>query len=178
MSPDEFCPLMQKHIAQISANSSSLRNPGASGAVAAAQQFLISFDIAAAVTADAAIFRQRLDDATDILTGLFPDGARHWGRARKVINIFLRDSLYNRYLADHYHLDSIASFLEVPLDGDVAANLQHYATQNNKALTKWPQIKGLTPTISDEYQSIATGAARDYEIDRAHLDLMWWRNRP
>jgi hypothetical protein len=149
ISADRFRELMQKHIAQISANSSSLRNPGAPGAVAAAQEFLIKFNISLIADTNAEKFRHSLDHATQTLTDFFPEDARHWGRARKVINIFLRDSLYNRYLAEHYKLDTIASLLEVPLDADVAENLHNYAKEKNKTLSPWPKIKGLTPAISD-----------------------------
>ena len=69
-------------------------------------------------------FQSRLNVATRRLKDRLPKGARNWGAARKALNIFLRDVLYNHYLRSRHHLDRLEEWLEVPLDRDVAAALR------------------------------------------------------
>jgi hypothetical protein len=44
-------------------------------------------------------FRRWLDRQTDNLLDVLPINGRPWGAARKAINLFLRDVLYNQYLS-------------------------------------------------------------------------------
>ncbi len=106
---------------------------------------------------------------------LFPENGKSWGAARKGLNLFFRDVIYNYYLRQkldindnsHVHLQN----LEVPLDKDVALGLK-----NNKSnLDKWVSIKSLTKEISDKYQNAAKEIAVEKGVLRIHLDLEYWR---
>ena len=70
-----------------------------------------------------------------------------WGFARKGLNIFLRDCFYNRYIHDHYGLQAIEPFLEVPLDGRVMEKIRRCAGISNKSTA----IKNLNPSISADF---------------------------
>ena len=41
-----------------------------------------------------------------------------WSAARKALNLFLRDCLYNKYLCAEYRLDHLEPWLEMPLVGN------------------------------------------------------------
>ena len=90
----------------------------------------------------------------DSLKRRLPKGARSWGAARKALNIFLRDVLYNHYLRSHHGLDRLEDWLEVPLDRDVAVALR--AESEGGELPRWKTIKRLTPDVSGRYQAHCT----------------------
>jgi len=139
-----------------------------------ARRFLKNVDLQEFKVRNEKLFRERLDAATGTLAAHFPKGAReNWGAARKVLNIFLRDVLYNRYLCSHFGFDDIEHWLEVPLDGHVAKGLQ---TRNRgKRLSRWPGIKWLKREVSEEYQQAAIRIAKEEKIAPVHLDLVFWR---
>jgi hypothetical protein len=72
--------------------------------VPVARTFLEQLPLRRFGTSQSAAFCSHLDRATEELLSGLPDGARHWGLARKLLNIFLRDALYTGYLADEYSL--------------------------------------------------------------------------
>lgn len=168
----ELLTRMQRHVAQLAANGSSLRNQGAAGVVDAARQFLATLDLASFVAGDERSFAAALDRATEDLRRGFPEGARNWGAARKVLNLFLRDCLYHTYLARAYGLDRLRFWLEVPLDSQVAAALRKKAERGH--LPPWPQIKRLTRETSGLYQTEATERAKTLGVARVDLDLWFW----
>ena len=49
--------------------------------------------------------------------------SRHWGAARKAVNLFLRDALCNRYLAEEFNLKKAEAWMEIPLDSAVARGI-------------------------------------------------------
>ena len=167
--------LMQERIAELAIGISTLRNRGAPGVVSAAREFLKRLDLAAFRTGSRQRFQSRLNVATRRLKDRLPKGARNWGAARKALNIFLSDVLYNHYLRSRHHLDRLEEWLEVPLDRDVAAALR--AESEGAAPPRWKTIKRLTPDVSRRYQAIAQVVARRRGIQRVHLDLHYWRRR-
>ena len=167
--------LMQGRIAELAIGTSTLRNQGAPGVLSAARKFLKQLDLAAFRTRTPERFQARLNMTTRHLKGRLPRGARNWGAARKAVNIFLRDVLYNHYLRSRHALNRLEEWLEVPLDRDVAAALR--GESEGAALPRWKTIKRLTPDVSRRYQSIAEVVARRKGTDRVHLDLHYWRRR-
>jgi hypothetical protein len=103
----------------------------------------------------------------------FPSGAQHWGAARKALNLFLRDVLYNHYLSQHFRFRRIEKWLEVPLDSYTAKGIRE--KYGSKKLPPWKGIKYLTPEVSQAYQDAATKLASDSKFARVHLDVLYWR---
>lgn len=167
----EFLSRMQHHVAQLAANSSSLRNQGASGVVAAARRFLSRLSLGEFAGGDESSFTATLDRKTEELRGELPVEAQHWGAARKVLNLFLRDCLYNTCLAEAYGLERLWSWLEVPLDRQVAEALRKEA---GATLPPWPQIKRIAPADSALYQAEASRRAVVEKVARVDLDLWFW----
>jgi hypothetical protein len=106
-----------------------------------------------------------------MLRTALPFGARHWGLARKILNIFLRDCFYTSYLVSTFHLDLAESFLELPLDSITAKQL---CGVHSSRLLRWPGVKHLTLSMSEQFQIVAADEARKLQIARVHLDAFWW----
>ncbi len=90
-----------------------------------------------------------------------------WGVARKCLNLFLRDVLYNRYLHNEYGLHALEQMLEVPLDGVVGRFL--IRKQNGRRLKSWPTLKRLKAEESRTFQEVATEITEAEGIARVHL---------
>jgi hypothetical protein len=91
------------------------------------------------------------------------------------LNIFLRGSLYNTYLNDHYDLSSLEHCFEIPLDSLSANGIR----DNMKSLPKprWVGVKNVTPEINDCFQRLATEIATERATLRVHLDAVFWGGR-
>jgi hypothetical protein len=113
-----------------------------------------------------------LDRQTEALAAAFPSRSKRWGVARKVLNIFLRDVLYNAYLCRTHRFSTLEAWLEVPLDGVVARELKRLAGRG--ALPPWPGLKRLTPRDHATYQQFALSLARKRRVTRVHLDIYLW----
>jgi len=113
-----------------------------------------------------------LDRHTEALRRRFPLKARHWGAARKALNLFLMDACHNRHLYAYHKLSTIEQWLEVPLDSFVAKGLRRDIP--GSLLPKWNSIKGLSKSQSDSYQESAKVAAASRGVARVHLDLYYW----
>src|SRR6478609_8559801 len=107
---------IQHHNARVAINSSSMRGAGSPGVVKGARAFLGNLPLQLFGTRIESEFRSQLDAATHDLVQALPRKGRRWGRARKGLNIFLRDCLYTTYLRDQYTLGLAENFFEVPLD--------------------------------------------------------------
>ena len=118
-------------------------------------------------------FQQQLDKDTNHLLTKFKIKAKPWGTARKAINLFLRDALYNKYLSKNYKLDKVEPFLELPLDSIVAKSLKKLS-DNTKELRYWPGLKHLTKEISQKYQNVAQKCATKQHLSKVHLDIILW----
>ena len=173
MNQAEQIQLMLNRTAELAAGSSTLRGQGPPGTIFKAREFLKDVSPQQFKLQSAVDFRKQLDVVTQSLSAHFLK--QNWGAARKVLNIFLRDVLYNRYLCDHFNFESVENWLEVPLDGDVAENL--LAASEGKSLPSWPRIKRLTVEVSDQYQSVARKIAEKENIATVHLDLIFWRRK-
>jgi hypothetical protein len=72
-----------------------VRNMGPKGTLGRIRESLKKIDLAAISKKDPSQFFQVLDDLTEKVRRDLPKGARHWGVARKCLNLFFRDVLYN-----------------------------------------------------------------------------------
>ena len=107
-----------------------------------------------------------------MLLDSLPIKNRPWGAARKAINLFLRDALYNQYLSKQFKLQSIESWLEIPLDSAVAKGLK--LQSNRDELPRWPGLKNLEANVSEGFQVFASKRANLKKVARVHLDMYLW----
>ena len=160
---------IQAYTARSAITSSSMR--GASqGTIAAGRQFLSNLPLGCFGTRDASTFRSHLDHATDKLLSQLPSTARHWGRARRGLNIFLRGCLYTSYVRDTYALALAEDYFEIPLDRITGARLCHEVG----GLPRWKSVQSLDVATSDAYQAAAARVAKRQGHARVHLDALWW----
>ena len=154
-----FTHLMQFRVANLSVDAASVRNMGPSGSIAAAREFLKKIDLRN--FADPTSFPESLDAGTLLLKSILPDGGRHWGSARKFMNLFLRDATYNYHLREAFGLHRVESELELPLDSHSARGLRDHAP--DAQLPTWRSVIHLTPAESDKYQRVASVIAAGEE---------------
>ncbi len=158
---------------KLAIGNSTLRNQGAAGVAEAAREFLANVDLKSFSVDTVQMFSDVLDRATADLTEALPEGARNWGTARKALNIFLRDCLYNQFLCSHFALSHIHPWLEVPLDSHVASGLRK--TSHKKEVPKWGTIRKLERGDSRKYQVVAAKVAEKIGCHRVDLDIYLWR---
>lgn len=169
---NSFNKIIQSRTARIAVGPSAVRGKGHAGVAKAAREKLKSLDLVPFGTKNAGEFEAALNKATEELKQSLPAGARRWGLARKVLNIFLRDCAYTRYLADAYRLKRADVHYELPLDSITAKALKRAAGRG--ALPTWPGVKHVTPELSAIYQRAAQKEAAQHGIVRMHLDALWW----
>lgn len=172
-STKAFLRTIHNRTAEAAVGPSALRNQGASGVIRVAREYFKRMDLRKFSVSNERDFVRKLDTACDELRKKFPKGARNWGAARKALNLFLRDALYNTFLCKHYHLEKIEPWLEIPLDQYVAAGI--HEDYYGDDLPKWDGIKHLTPENSMAFQRAAKFVAQGKGIARIHLDLLYWR---
>jgi hypothetical protein len=163
---------IQSHVARIAIGASTLRGRGNGGAAAAARAFLRKLDLRLFGDADAGRFSEKLDASTNDLCALLPPGARHWGIARKALNIYLRDCLYNTFLDAAFGLRNQEGQFELPLDSITAGNLKGVVGRGR--LPPWPGVKHLSPALNAQFQAAAAAEAQKRGFARVHLDPFWW----
>ena len=167
--------LLRERIAEQCIGPSTLRNQGAKNVLMRARTHLKSITLKNFSKIKRSHFDKILNKETDKLKNALPLGARNWGAARKVLNLFIRDAVYNRHLCEAYGLKRIERFTEVPLDSFVAKAL--IATKEGEELPKWKTIKHLTKEESGKFQEVAEIVAKRNKTRRVHLDLYCWRQK-
>lgn len=173
---DEFIKKMLRRAAQSAVGVSTARNIGASGAVAAARDYLEKLDPKDFIQENADAFTKKLDDHTEKLMKSLPQEAQSRGFSRKFLNIFLRNILYNYYLRPHFKFEKIERFLEVPLDSHMAKGLIN-DDKNENNLPPWKTIKHLDSFTHSQFQKVALKVAKRNNTERVHLDLIYWRKK-
>jgi hypothetical protein len=123
-------------------------------------------------TSDPAQFQKLLDDQTAALRAALPVRARHWGIARKCLNIYVRDCFYTTYLREKFELGNAEYLFEIPLDSITAKWLIHDSRRGT--LPPWGKVKDVTPKTNAEFQEAALPLAKEKDIARVHLDAFWW----
>jgi hypothetical protein len=179
---EEFNDLMLKRVANVAISAGTAQKMGPVGTVNSARIFLSEKNnIKTLIEAkDTNSFTEALDITTDKLLQKLPREAahrptgRHWGSARKFLNIFLRDCFYNYDLRNEYTLAKWEPWLEIPLDSHVANGIIKNSAEKDD-LPPWSTVIGLAKN-SGLYQDAAAKIARDiYKTHRIHLDLVYWR---
>jgi len=171
--PSAFIIKLQRRVAQVAIGPSALRNQGAKDMIPVARAVAEEIDLAEFGRANATRFKTLLDESTHCTITRFPTAAKNWGAARKAMNLFLRDALYNHELAAQYGLLKLRHWLELPLDKDAATGLK--GEPEGVLLPKWDRIKNLTADLSREYQAVATEVAFRKRVARVDLDVFFWR---
>lgn len=166
----DFLKVIQRLVAVSAIPASALRNQGPSGMVACARDFLTTLPLQSLATPNEGEYATVLDETTEALRSQFPRGGRKFGPARKAINLFARDALYNQYLCAAYHLDVAIDFMEIPLDSITAAAI----FKADPSIARWPGVSGLTIATSASYQRAAARVAAKCKVARVHLDAYWW----
>jgi hypothetical protein len=169
MNKTEFLKTMQKKVSVSAVGPSALRSQG-KGVLAATQEILSEIDLSAIPMGKQEDFNNWLDRQTGIILNAMPIKEKPWGAGRKALNLFLRDSLNNRYLCDEYEISKIENWLEIPLDSVVAKGLK----EKDKNLPRWTGLKYLKKEISDLFQKTALRISEKDKIARVHLDMILW----
>jgi hypothetical protein len=180
---NKLLEVLSNRVAEGAAGPSTLRGRGREGFVEEARTFLKQLRLSQySGAASPRRFRAILDHDTHKLFLTFQEIKRNnlgtpcgeneeWGAARKTLNLFLRDVLYNRYLCQHFQFQAIEDWLEVPLDSYVAKGLRKCAPK----LPSWAGLVRLTHEDSDRYQDKAASMASDCGFAPVHLDVLFWR---
>ena len=161
---------IQHRVARVAIGASATRGQRVPGIVARGRDYAGQVHLARFAARDAGKFSRELDRVTSDCQRALPRGARSWGLARKLMNIFIRDCLYNWYLRRAYGLGKAERFLEISLDSITATRLREEAPD----LPRWPGVKWLDRATSTAYQAAGQGIAARRKIARVHLDAMWW----
>jgi len=148
-----------------------MRGHGNQGVARAGRIFLSGLDLRGFGTDRPRRFAKALDEATEGLRRALPKQARHWGLARKGVNLYLRSCLYTVYTRDAFSLEKAEHLFEVPLDSLTGKALYH---ASRATLPRWKTIRGLTPEASSLFQTVAASIAAERGMARVHLDAVWW----
>jgi hypothetical protein len=172
LMPRDFIPAVQSKVARVSAGATALRGQQTPGLTDAARSYLATLSLRQFGVSRRTTFDRRLDTTTESLRRALPRGARTWGMARRVLNIFLRNALYDFYLRKKYRLGRAEGFFEVPVDSIVARELRQELGRG--LLPRWHGVKYLTPNDNLRYQQAARSSARKLGLPAVHLDTYWW----
>lgn len=172
LNPRAYSRLRQIRVARVAISMSTARGQGPGGTVQAARQFLARVNLGRLASLDARRFARQLDALTEALRNSLPGRHPSWGSARKFLNIFLRDALYDAELRRAHRLWRVERLLEVPIDGDVGRRL--IAEPEGHALPRWKTIRALEAETHREFQRVARRVAVRVRIHRVHLDLLYW----
>ena len=167
-----FLRIVQHRTARVAVTASATRGQGP-GVVAAARASLFRLKLAQFGTPTRARFTRSLESATRRLMAALPSRSSSWGLARKLLNIFLRDSLYTGFLCKAHALQAAERLFEIPLDSITAARLRKKVPE----LPRWRGVKHLDPHTSAAYQAAALLVAERRGVARVHLDAYWWGAR-
>lgn len=183
MTKQDFFKLIIRRLSQVSVGASALRNQGGKGIIKKARDYFehsIEIDDLIKNLDDEKKFKTYLNIHTKQLSRKFSSTDENWGAARKALNLFFREIVYNTFVTEHYNLPTDFTkfnikikYLEVPLDKYVASAIYN---ENENHLPKWKSIKSLKITHSDQYQLEAMEIAKKRKIARVHLDLEFWRS--
>lgn len=182
MTKTQFEKKLYRRIAQVSIGASAIRNQGGAGLIEILRNYFeheINPSTFFKVLPKKKPYKDYLDYHTNEILKRFPNGAKSWGGARKGLNLFLRDLVYNGYFANKYNvpteysdLNLFLKYLEVPLDKEVALGI---IQDSENVIPRWTNIKNLLPKISELYQQEAQIIANQKGTARVNLDLIYWR---
>lgn len=177
MTQKKLILLVRKRIANTSISPATARGMGPEGTIKKGREFLFNLDLNDFVKKDEPAFRKVLDIQTERLRKSLPRNGKsgqHFGSARKFLNIFLRNALYNRYLYREYKLKKIEPWLEIPVDSHVIKGIE--SENSSKNIPKWEGVIHLSSWENEILQCNAAKIAKSKKMHRVHLDLLYWRN--
>ena len=180
------CRLNRKRLANVTISASSARGLNPSREVSdRIRQALFALSLAELCGLDLAAFNAKLDTWTLVIQAVLPrekvsEDTEGWGYARKFVNLYLGEVTRNHVIRQEYPwLADLTSFLEVPLDSNVAEGLKRTDRcsrhSHGAQFGQWDRIKNLTKDRSNPYQAAAAKLAGKLGVDRIDLDLYLWR---
>lgn len=171
----DYLKQMHKYVAYTSVGPSTVRGQRTPGLVTRLRELLSQVDLARLAAIELQDFPTFLKSETKRIEQHMPAPARHWGIARKVLNIFLRAATYNHYLRHRFKLDRFEDRLELPMDSLTAKGLKSRSPA--RSLPRWRGVKYLTATDNEHFQKRALQIATDRGTSRVHLDIYLWLER-
>lgn len=175
MEAKELASQMHQWVAYTSVGPSTVRGQRSPGLVTKLRQLLAEVDLNEFSGCDPSDFDDLLNHQTATVKRRMPTGVRHWGIARKVLNIFLRGATYNCYLREMYRLARLEGSLELPLDSLTIKGLKSRSPK--RSLPRWHGVKHLEKDDSDRFQLRASEIASEHGVSRVHLDIYLWLER-
>jgi hypothetical protein len=166
---------MHRHVAYTSVGASTVRGQRTPGLVSELRDLLAKVDLAGLAQIEQSNFPKFLKAETNRIHQAMPAKSRHWGIARKVLNIFLRGATYNHYLRREFKLDRFERVLELPMDSLTAKGLKSLSPA--RSLPRWKGVKHLRETDNEEFQRRALKIAENRCTLRVHLDIYLWLER-
>src|SRR5689334_14518955 len=97
----KFLDLVRRRVANVAIGASTARNMGSKGTIRRVRSFLAAGVLQDLDATSVETFPCYLDEVTN---KLMAEAGVEWGPARKFLNIFLRDALYNYYIRAEYKL--------------------------------------------------------------------------
>lgn len=174
MNKNQFIKDLQQFESVSAVGVSALRGQGR-GVIAKIRAYLGNMDLSvfrSIKSRDA--FESWLNHQTNNIVSINHSPSIKWGAARKALNLFLRDCLYNKYLSREYKIENVEPFLEIPLDSIIAKELKKDAGRG--CLPQWKGLKHLKIDESKFFQEYASQIAATKKISRVHLDVNLWVN--
>lgn len=166
---EEFLRKVQKHLSWTSVTPTTLRGMLEIGQRKKVCLALSGLPLGEIRTLPPEGYADLLDKWTDVVV---KESGAPWGAARKGLNIFLRDALYNFYLREHSEILKHQEQMEIPLDGIIMKKLRDSCGDLERTA-----VKSLRPKLSARYQKVASDVAKLRNIARVHLDLDWWADQ-
>lgn len=169
---------LQERVAYLAIGRSALRNQGVPGLVQKSRDFAGALNLKEmAKKWNDLKFDLYLDNKTKELQRKFPNGAKkNFGAARKALNLFFRDVVYNTFLSKYFNIKLARRHLEqleLPLDSYTSKKIiEKYPILKRY----WWGIKYLSKECNDFFQERASVLAFQKKLTRIHLDVFYWRN--
>lgn len=170
-------------LTKVSISNSAFRNQGKSGLIKAARIFIYkNIDLNEfSVSLKNKTYKRFLDSSTNKLLKSLSAYDCRWGTARKGLNIFFRDVLYNSYFYKELKLNfRYGSQLEIPLDSKTMTSLlKNYKYSNSEKYLEKPiltSIVQLDKNNSEKFQLLAEEIAKNRYAgySRVDLDMEYW----
>lgn len=169
---EEYIIKLKFRLIRISVSASSTRNQIGAGKInniRCAINNLLSLNRLNALTDDPLEFRKMLNYVTNILVA---KTQIKWGTSRKLINICLREIVYNTYLREYLKLKEKDLFkLEVPIDSHT---YKYLVDQNNFSKFRWNGIINVSKKDHLAFQKSYFDLALRNKIAAIHLDIDAW----
>lgn len=173
----------QVRVAKVSISPSAFRGQGKKGLIQNTRRYLENINLNEfAKHLENGQYSDYLDQETKKLHKSVSTYSCQWGTARKGLNIFFRDVLYNSFFFKTLKLKfEYGNQMEIPLDSKTMKEIREKFTDldlQSKKLKRPTEtaIIRLTPTLSRIYQEAATAIAKiSYPgYTRVDLDMEFW----